>query len=83
MDKRHIAAKQPAQVELEAGNTYAWCACGLSANQPYCDGKHQKGDLRPIVFKAEKSEMAWFVSANRPEAPRSVMALITICRPYD
>ncbi len=65
MDKRHIAAKQPAQVELEAGNTYAWCACGLSANRPYCDGKHQKGDLRPIVFKAEKSEMAWLCQCKQ------------------
>jgi CDGSH-type Zn-finger protein len=65
MDKRHIAAKQPAQVELEAGKTYAWCACGLSANQPYCDGTHQKGDLRPIVFKAEKSETAWLCQCKQ------------------
>ncbi len=47
------------QVDLEEGRTYAWCACGLSSNQPYCDGSHQKTDLKPKVFKAEKSESRW------------------------
>lgn len=32
MRKSHVAAKQPAEVALEAGKTYAWCACGLSEN---------------------------------------------------
>ncbi|MGK7371680.1 MAG: CDGSH iron-sulfur domain-containing protein, partial [Candidatus Halalkalibacterium sp. M3_1C_030] len=27
-------------MEIEAG-TYAWCACGESDNQPYCDGSHK------------------------------------------
>ena len=31
---------QPAEVELEPGN-YAWCSCGRSANQPFCDGSHK------------------------------------------
>jgi CDGSH-type Zn-finger protein len=35
-----IAAKAPALVELEPG-TYYWCACGRSANQPFCDGSHR------------------------------------------
>ena len=36
----HIAAKQPAGVELEAGKDYYWCSCGHSKNQPFCDGSH-------------------------------------------
>lgn len=59
MSKAHIAAKEPKEVELLAGKTYAWCACGLSENQPFCDGTHKKGDLRPKVFKAEKDETVW------------------------
>ena len=35
-----IAAKEPKGVTLEAGKSYAWCACGLSKNQPFCDGTH-------------------------------------------
>ena len=65
MEKGKIAAKQPAQVKLEAGKIYAWCACGLSANQPYCDGSHSTGDLRPHVFKAEKSETAWLCQCKQ------------------
>ena len=35
-----IAATEPAAVELKAGQTIYWCSCGLSANQPYCDGTY-------------------------------------------
>lgn len=62
MSEPHIAAKQPAAVQLEAGKTYAWCACGHSEKQPFCDGSHAKqegSDLKPLVFKAEKSETAY------------------------
>lgn len=36
-----IAKKGPFAVELEAGKNYHWCACGKSANQPFCDGSHK------------------------------------------
>lgn len=65
MKKAHIAAKQPTEVTLEAGKIYAWCACGLSKTQPYCDGSHSKGDLRPKVFKSEKSENAWLCQCKQ------------------
>jgi CDGSH-type Zn-finger protein len=58
MSEPKIAAKQSAPVTLEAGKTYAWCACGLSTTQPFCDGSHKVTDLRPLVFKAEKNETA-------------------------
>ena len=35
-----IADRRPSVNELEAG-TYAWCSCGSSAKQPYCDGSHK------------------------------------------
>ncbi len=34
----HIAAAFPLGIDLEAGKTYYWCTCGLSKNQPFCDG---------------------------------------------
>lgn len=49
-----IAQKNPFVVELQKGKTYAWCACGLSKNQPFCDGSHKITELRPNVFTAEK-----------------------------
>jgi CDGSH iron-sulfur domain-containing protein 3 len=55
MDKPKRAGDQPMAVELEEGKTYAWCACGLSKNQPFCDGSHKVTTFTPTVFKAEKS----------------------------
>ncbi len=51
-----VAQSEPYGVELEAGKNYAWCACGRSANQPWCDGSHRDTEFSPIVWKAEKTE---------------------------
>ena len=52
MEKPTIAQKSPIVVQVEPG-TYAWCSCGLSTKQPYCDGSH-----KPTAFKPEKVEVA-------------------------
>lgn len=70
MSDPHIAAKNPAKVELEAGKTYAWCACGHSQSQPFCDGSHKTTDFKPLVFKAEETKTAFLCqckhSSNKP-----------------
>jgi CDGSH-type Zn-finger protein len=55
-----IAQKSPYAVDLEKGKKYAWCACGLSKKQPFCDGAHKVTELRPVVFTAEESKKVWF-----------------------
>ena len=50
MDQPKIAAKRPAVMELKAGK-YAYCSCGQSENQPFCDGKHAGSAFRPQVFE--------------------------------
>lgn len=55
-----IAQKSPFAVDIEAGKRYAWCACGRSKNQPFCDGSHKGTGLSPVVFVAEKSGEVWF-----------------------
>jgi CDGSH-type Zn-finger protein len=37
-----VAPKGPYKIELLAGCRYAWCACGLSRMQPFCDGTQSK-----------------------------------------
>lgn len=59
------AQKSPYQAELVAGKSYAWCACGRSNKQPFCDGSHAVTDLRPVVFKAEKSKTVWLCGCKR------------------
>ena len=65
MTQPTIAAKQPAPVQLEAGKTYAWCACGLSKSQPFCDGSHKTTDLTPLVFTAKQSDTAYLCQCKR------------------
>jgi CDGSH-type Zn-finger protein len=59
MNEPTIAAKEPAVLELEPG-TYYWCACGRSANQPFCDGSHQDTEFLPLKFLAEDTKQLFF-----------------------
>jgi len=56
MKKPKRAGDSPIAVNLEQGKRYAWCTCGLSGSQPFCDGKHKGGEFSPQVFVAEKNE---------------------------
>lgn len=70
MSKPIVASKKPIQVELEAGETYHWCRCGRSKQQPYCDGSHRRTDITPLAFNAEKSDSVYLcqckATANAP-----------------
>ncbi len=37
-----IGGRAPVTIEVEAGKSYWWCACGLSKHQPFCDGSHTR-----------------------------------------
>mgnify|MGYP001768788528 CR=1 FL=1 len=69
-EQPEIAQKSPYAVDVEAGKTYFWCACGLSKNQPFCDGSHKVTRFTPLKYEATKSERVWFCgckrSANKP-----------------
>ena len=55
-----IAQKAPYPTEVEAGNTYFWCACGRSQKQPFCDGSNKGTDIPPTKYTAEKDGKVWF-----------------------
>lgn len=60
-----IAQQAPYQVEVTEGETYYWCACGRSKNQPFCDGSHQGTGFEPVAFTAEKTETAYLCGCKR------------------
>jgi len=51
MTEPTIAQRGPYPVELEAGKSYSWCACGLSANQPFCDGSHRGSGISAVMSR--------------------------------
>lgn len=57
-------------MEVEAGKSYWWCACGKSENQPFCDGSHKGSDISPVEYKAEITKDVFFcgckATANGP-----------------
>lgn len=65
MSERVVARAEPFEVALVAGKKYAWCACGRSGKQPFCDGAHKDTAIRPVVFTAGKSETAWLCGCKR------------------
>ncbi len=60
MSEPVIAQKSPFAVDVEAGKSYFWCACGRSQNQPFCDGSHQVTEFLPIKFDASESTTLYF-----------------------
>lgn len=70
MSEAVVARKSPYKVTLEAGRTYAWCACGRSRKQPFCDGSHKEVGLAPVTYKAEESREVFLCgckqTGNRP-----------------
>lgn len=67
MSKPENAGTEPVEVVLEAGKKYAWCACGRSKSQPYCDGSHMGTGISPIMFTAEKSGEAWLCMCKQTQ----------------
>uniref|UniRef100_A0A3Q3LDA6 Iron-binding zinc finger CDGSH type domain-containing protein n=1 Tax=Mastacembelus armatus TaxID=205130 RepID=A0A3Q3LDA6_9TELE len=50
------AARLPYIVKVSAGKRYAWCACGHSKKQPFCDGTHRSKapGISPVAFTPDK-----------------------------
>lgn len=70
-----IAAKAPFSVIVEAGKKYFWCSCGLSQNQPFCDGAHKAyknadgtSIMKSVVYEATESGKVRFCGCKHSKA---------------
>ena len=59
------APTTPYAINVEAGRTYAWCACGRSQNQPYCDGTHGPTGIRPVFYRATEAATVHFCACKK------------------
>lgn len=74
-----IAGCEPSCEQLEAGKTYAWCTCGLSEKQPFCDGKHkalayeENGEtimpFKSMKITMDKDAEVWLCHCKQTETP--------------
>jgi len=59
------AQKAPYGVDVTAGQKYAWCACGRSKNQPFCDGAHKAVGLAPMIWVAPETKKVFFCGCKQ------------------
>ena len=59
----------PVVVPLEKGKSYAWCACGASSDQPWCNGSHLGGAKSPLVFRADEDSKAALCGCKKTKNP--------------
>jgi len=57
----------PIEVQLKKGETYFWCACGKSQNQPFCDGAHKGTEYTPVKFTADIDGSKWLCACKKTQ----------------
>ena len=65
MDKGERAGDSPIAVDVVAGKSYFWCACGKSSKQPFCDGSHKGTEFKSFVYKADQSKKVFFCTCKQ------------------
>ena len=65
-----IGGRQPLPINVEAGKSYWWCACGRSKKQPFCDGSHKGTRLHAgrVQGRQERGGLVLRLQAHR-QAP--------------
>ena len=69
MQSKISPQKKPYTINVKKGKKYAWCSCGLSKKQPFCDSSHRSTKYKPIVLTAEKSETIYFCGCKYTKNP--------------
>lgn len=60
-----IAQKKPYHYTATKSEKVAWCSCGKSAKQPFCDGSHKGGDFRPVILDVEEGKSYAFCGCKK------------------
>jgi len=69
MSEPIIAQKAPYVVEVKKGETYYWCACGRSSNQPFCNGSHVGTSFTPVAYTADKDGQVYMCGCKHTKNP--------------
>ncbi len=70
MSEPVICDRKPCIMKVAPGN-YAWCACGQSQRQPFCDGSHAGSGFQPVRFTLEEeTTMALCMCKHTKHSPK-------------
>lgn len=64
-----IARYKPYYVELDEGRRVFWCSCGLSDNQPFCDGSHRGTEFTPLPVVADGEREVLLCGCKHTKTP--------------
>jgi len=68
MAEGKLTQKKPYVLAMEPG-TYSWCACGLSASQPFCDGSHEGSEFSPVGVEIDRPRKVAWCGCRRAPGP--------------
>ncbi len=67
--KFSYAQNKPFTLDVKPGK-YAWCSCGESRKQPFCDGNHEETGMYPVVVTiTEEQTVHWCGCKSSENAP--------------
>ena len=69
MSEPEMPAREPFCEQLKAGETYWWCACGRSNNQPFCDGSHAGSDFSPLEYVVTEEKNVALCNCKHSQGP--------------
>ena len=69
MQSKISPQKKPYTINVKKGKKYAWCSCGLSKQQPFCNGSHKSASFKSFVITAEKEEAIFFCGCKHTKTP--------------
>jgi CDGSH-type Zn-finger protein len=54
---------------MEPGKEYYYCTCGLSKNQPFCDGSHNTSSgLQPLLITVQEKKTYWLCGCRQSQS---------------
>jgi len=66
-----IAQKHPYKWDASSGEKKFWCTCGVSENQPFCDGSHSRKEtgMKPIKVVFEETKAYYLCGCKHTKNP--------------
>lgn len=61
--------KGPKRITVQAGESHFFCRCGLSEDQPFCDGAHEDTPTEPLEHTFEEGGTYSICACGKTQTP--------------